>query len=262
MEIEPAKSSLALKKTASKIYWKHQFRQYGVVLIVTIILFVILSTYLFYRFGYYDLYIANKVFAGVAAVLLGIVLLIGPLCRLFSFADLSVQYRKELGIGAFFLALTHGIISFFFLPAKFPLSRFLGTFNLPFIFGLMATIVLMAIFFISNNRAMIFIGREKWWKLQYWGVRISFIFVLFHVFIMKWNGWLNWYKSGGDKELAHPELPGAGLLLGWFMAFVILLRLAEFISPKLGRMVWYASTVILPVIYIATFWWGRQFLIK
>lgn len=241
-----------------KIDWKYQFRQYGAALVVAIPLFVILSIYLFYRRGYYDLYIANKIFAGVAAILLGIVLLIGPLSSHFSFPDRYVQYRKELGIVAFILTLIHGIVSFFFLSSKFPLSGFLGTLYLPFVFGLMATIVLGVLFLISNDRAMTAVGRAMWWRLQYWGVRLAFILVLLHVFIMKWNGWVIWYKAGGSSNLIHPEWPGAGLLVGWFMVFVVFVRLAEFINPKLGRVAWYASVIVLPVIYIITFWWGRQ----
>ena len=228
-------------------------------LAVAILLFVILSIYLFYRRGYYDLYIANKIFAGVAAVLLGIILLIGPGSRLFSFPDRYVQYRKEIGIVAFFLAFIHSVVSFFFLPSKFPLSAFLGTLNWPFIFGLAATIILVAIFFISNDRVMAAIGRERWWRLQYWGVRLTFILIFLHVFVMKWSGWVKWYKVGGSKELLRPEWPGAGLLVGWFIAFVLLVRSAEFVSPKLGRVAWYGSAILLPVIYIATFWWGKQF---
>ena len=240
--------------------WKYQFRQYGTALTAGVFWFGVLSMYIFYRRGYYDLYIANKVFAGAAAILLGLVLLIGPLSRLFSFPDRYVQYRKEFGIVAFFLALIHGVVSLFFLPAKFALSGFLGTLNWPLIFGLVATVILVAIFFISNDRAMVAIGREKWWRLQYWGARLAFILIVLHVFVMKWSSWVKWYKVGGGQELARPEWPGAGLLVAWFMFFVILARLAEFISPKLGRIAWYASVVVLPVIYIATFWWGRQFI--
>lgn len=235
-----------------KIDWKYQLQQYGMAVAAAVIPFVILSVYLFYRRGYYDLYIVNKVFANVAAILLGIVLLIGPLSRLFSFPDAYVQYRKELGIVAFFLALIHGIISLFFLPSN--LSHW------PFIFGLTAIIVLVAIFLISNDRAMTAIGKERWWRWQYWGVRLAFVLVLLHVFIMKWSGWVKWYKVGGSRELVHPEWPGAGLLIGWFMIFVVLVRLAEFVSSKLGRAAWYVSVIVLPAIYIATFWWGRQFI--
>ena len=260
MKIIPRQSSTALSSQKQKINWKYQFQQYGAAFIVAVISFVALSVYLFYRRGYYDLYIANKVFAGVAAVLVGIVILIGPGSRLFSFPDRYVQYRKELGVVAFFLALIHSVVSFFFLQDKFPARKFLSAEWWPFIFGLTATIVLIAIFFISNDRAMMALGREKWWRLQYWGVRLAFALILLHVFIMKWSGWVKWYQVGGSKELVRPEWPGAGLLVGWFMVFVVFIRLAEFVNPKLGWLACYISAIVLPFIYIATFWWGRQFI--
>lgn len=236
---------------------KYQFWQYGAALATALFLFLVFSVYLFYRRGYYDLYIANKIFAGVATVLLGIVLLLGPASRLFSFPDRYLQYRKELGIVAFFLAVIHGVVSLFFLPSKFPIQEFLGTINWPFIFGLLAAVILTGIFLISNDSATNALGREKWWRLQYLGIRLAFIFIILHVFIMKWSGWLKWYKTGGGKELVRPEWPGAGLLVGWFMVFVILIRLAEVASPKLGKAIFYISIIVLPLIYVATFWRGQ-----
>lgn len=243
-----------------RIDWGFEFRQYGAALAVAAPLFIILSTYLFFRRGYYDLYIANKVFAGVAAILLGIVLLIGPLSRFFSVFDRFVQYRKELGIVAFFLAIAHGIFSFFFLPKHFPTERFFTSGLWPFIFGLSATVFLIGLLAISTERSMRALGGRLWWPLQYWGIRIAFLFTALHVFIMKWNGWVRWYKVGGGKELAHPEWPGAGLLVGWFIAFVVLIRLAEFGGQRIGRFVWYASIIALPLIFIGTFLWGSRFL--
>lgn len=260
MENVPNKSKTNLDLSKIKINWKYHSQQYGAALAVTIFLFIILSIYLFYRHGYYDLYVANKVFANVAAVLLGIVLLIGPGSRLFSIFDRYLQYRKELGITAFFLVLIHGVVSFFFLPSKFPRQQFFETGFFPFIFGLAATIILIAIFFISNEWAINTIGRAKWWRWQYQGVRLVFALILFHVFLKKGNDWIRWYQVGGGKNLAHPEWPGAGLLVGLFLIFVVLIRIAEFINPKFGRVVWYVSFVALPVIYIITFWWGRQFI--
>lgn len=243
-----------------KINLRYQVLQYGAAVSAALPVFVVLSVYLFYRRGYYDLYIANKAFAEVSAVLFGIVLLIGPLSRFFSFPDKYVQYRKELGIVGFFMAFLHVIVSLFFLPARFPLERYFASFNWPFVYGVLATLVLLLIFLISNDRAMTKMGREKWWRLQYWGMRIAFALTLLHVFVMKWNSWSSWYQTGGGKGLVHPEWPGAGLLVAWFMGFVVLVRLAEFINPKLGKIAWYLSVVTLPVIFIATFLWGQRFI--
>ncbi|MBI4058291.1 hypothetical protein HY408_00830 [Candidatus Gottesmanbacteria bacterium] len=240
--------------------WVYQLRSYAEVLMVTIVLYAIFSVYLYYRRGYYDLYITNKIIAGVAAVLLGFVLLIGPMSRLFSFADRLIKYRKELGFVAFFLSLIHGIVSLFFLPSKFPLSSFLRTVNWPFFFGLGALIILFTLFSISNSRTAAVIGRLRWWKLQYFGVRLSFVLILLHVLIMKWKGWVEWYQVGGGRDLVRPEWPGAGLLVGWFMSFVMLVRLAELGGKRLGRAVAMISIIALSIIYITTFWWGRQFI--
>lgn len=242
-----------------KIDWKNEIQQYGFATAVSAVFFVILSLFIYYRRGYYDLYIANKAFAGAAAIVLGLVLLIGTGNRLFSFSARFVQYRKGFGFLSCFLALAHGIISFFFLPSKFPLSGYLGQVNWWFIYGLLATVAFIAVFVISNNWAMRALGGRRWWRLQSWGVRLAFMLVLLHVFVMKWQDWVKWYKSGGGPELAHPELPGGGLLVGWFLTIVLVIRIAEHVNPKLGRIVWYAGLLTLPVIYVATIWWGRQF---
>ncbi|MDZ7586216.1 MAG: hypothetical protein U0946_00540 [Patescibacteria group bacterium] len=241
-----------------KINWLYQFKQYSTAVLPALIIFGFLSIYLFFRRGYYDLYIANKVFAGTAAILLGIVLLIGPLSRSFSYPDRLLQYRKELGIIAFFLALIHGISSFFLLPDKFPTQQFFGSGLWPFVFGLTAIIILTGLFLISNSKAMAVFNGKLWWQLQSWGLRLGFTFIFLHVFVMKWSGWVKWYQVGGSKELVHPEWPGAGLLVGWFMAVVVLVRLAECGGPRLGRAIWQVSVVALPIIYVVTFWWGRQ----
>ncbi len=92
--------------------------EYGVAIVIGVLFFVGLSVYLYYRRGYYDVYIANKIFAGTSAILLGIVLLLGPLSRAYDRFDRWLKYRKEIGIIAFVLALTHSITSFFFLTEK------------------------------------------------------------------------------------------------------------------------------------------------
>lgn len=259
MDTSLPESVQGLSPSKPKINWKYEFQQYVTVFVMAAPFYVVLSFYIFFRRGYYNLYIANKALAGVAAILLGIVLLIGAGSRLFSFPDRYVQYRKELGIIAFFFALFHSVVSLFFLPSKFSLEKYFATFNWPFVFGLVAIVILIMIFAISNNRAMTAMGRARWWRLQYWGVRVVFTLVILHVFLMKWKGWVAWYKVGGGKELVRPEWPGAGILVAWFMVFVVLIRLAEFASQKLGRVVWYTSAILLPLVYIATFVWGRQF---
>jgi len=121
--------------------------------------------------------------------------------------------------------------------------------------------MLIFIFLISNKKSMNSIGFRSWWTVQYWGVRLVFLTVALHVFIMKMPGWIDWYKKGGASTLVHPEWPGLGLLEGWFIFFVIFVRIAEAINIKLGRLIWYLSIVALPLIYFLTFYWGKRFVL-
>src|SRR3989338_4316580 len=230
--------------------------EYGVAIVISALFFVGLSVYLYYRRGYYDLYIANKVFAGTSAILLGIVLLLGPLSRAYDRFDRWLKYRKEIGIVAFVLALAHSIASFFFLPDHFSRARFFTSGLWPFVFGLTALTIVCILWILSHKNAVKIFGGKLWWFLQSWGVRIAFIAVALHVGIMKFPGWVDWYQKGGSSRLVHPEWPGAGLLEGWFMAFVLLVRIAEIGKTKIVRFVIPCAFILLIVVYILTFWWG------
>lgn len=234
--------------------------EYAVAFFFAAVLFIIFSLYLFNRRGFYDLYIINKVFAGVAVFQLGIMLLIGPLCRMFDVFDHFLRFRKEFGMITLFFIVLHSISSLFFLESYFPIEKYLTTGRIPFVFGVMGIIIIILIFLISNKKSMNIIGFKRWWIIQYWGVRVAFLVVALHVFVMKTPGWIDWYKKGGAKMLVHPEWPGLGLLEGWFIFFVILIRIAEAININLGRLIWYISILALPLIYFLTFSWGRRFL--
>lgn len=247
-------------KDRTSLKWSEATYEYTVAFFSAAVLFVIFSLYLFNRRGFYDLYIINKVFAGVAIFQLGIALLMGPLCRMFDIFDHTLRFRKEFGVIAFFFAVLHGVSSLFFLKSYFPIEKYFTTGRIPFAFGLVGIITLIFIFLISNKKSMNIIGFKRWWIIQYWGVRIAFLAVALHVFVMKTPGWIDWYKKGGASTLAHPEWPGLGLLEGWFIFFVILIRIAEAININLGRFIWYISVLTLPLIYFLTFILGRRFL--
>ena len=243
-----------------KFKFNLEFLKYLKVLVFSSILFAIISFYNLYRYGYFDLYIANKVFASLAFILLGIVLLLGPAGRLFSFTAPYLVYRKQMGIVAFFLALIHGFVSLFFLPSKFPLSTFINPLSWPFVFGLTATLILTFIFLISNNKAMKLIGPSRWWRFQYQGLRLAFFFIFLHAVFRKGKEWLIWYRSDFvEGDVLNYNLPEIGLLVWWFMLFVILIRIAEYISPNLGRITFYITSIMIPIIYIVTFCWKLSF---
>ncbi len=163
---------------------------------------------------------------------IGIVLLAGPLSRIYDRFDFWLRYRKELGILSFFFGLAHGLISYYFLPSHFPKERFWGSGLYPFLFGTAAMIVLSLLFIISIQKIEIKLNRRLWWHLQNWGVRIAGVLILLHVFVMKWPGWSNWAINGGNDELTRPFMPPASLIGGIFGVFVLLIRMSEFFGVK------------------------------
>jgi hypothetical protein len=77
------------------------------------------------------------------------------------------------------------------------------------------------------------------------------------VVFRKSSEWLSWYRLDNfDNNVMRPFLPDFGLLVWWFMVFVIFVRIAEYIRPNLGRIAFYITSLVLPIIYITTFF-GR-----
>ncbi len=242
-----------------EIHWRELFGKKFKAFLVTSALFGVSSVYLYIRSGQFNLFVLNKSFADAATMLVGIVLLLGPLSRLFDAYDHALKYRKVLGVSAFILALLHGAVSLFFLQEAFTLEEYLSDGLVPFLFGLSALLIFSLLTISSIKRFTNKMGYQRWWKFQYWGVRISFLAITGHVFIMKFPRWLTWYREGAGSGIPHPEWPDLSILIAWFMAFVIALRAAEFINARLGKVVWYLFVFLLPAVYIITFFWGVRF---
>ncbi len=239
--------------------WKYQVQQYGTAVFVAIPFATLFSLYSFYRSGSYNLATVNTVLADTAAILLGFVLLLGPLSRMFNLFDKYVQYRKELGVMVFWLTVAHALISFFFLLDTFSITTYLTDRFWPSLFGVAGLLMLTALFLSSRTKIKAKLGPQRWWKFQNWGVRLVLVFTALHLGITNMNKWVAWYQQGDHAVLGHPEWPHTSLLVGWFLAFVILIRVIEPLDKHWGTAAWYASCVLLPTIYIVTFIWGQQF---
>ncbi len=221
-------------------------RDYFVALLVASVLLTLFSCYLLIRRGYYFdapptadmLYVPNKAVAGVGIALLALTFLIGPISRYFNRFDYWVGLRKELGIvGAFFI-FAHVIISYHFLPKKFPQEWFSFT-SLEWAAGLVGTMLLLFLFIISFRKMVEFIGPGRWWFMQRWGLRIAMVLAVLHVFDMKWAGWVKWITqspAAPTAELANPWMPGLGILVSMFVAWVVVIRLYEtlFLFKNIG----------------------------
>lgn len=213
-------------------------RDYVIAVLIAAALLVFFGFYLFIRRGYFFdapptadmLYVPNKAIAGAAVTMLALTFLIGPIVRYFDRLDNWLSYRKEIGIVGGFLAVAHVVITYNFLPLKFPQAK-LNLISWEFGGGMIATLLLIFLFIISFKKIIDLFGGKLWWFLQRWGLRLAILFTLIHVYAMKWNGWIKWIKTGGSSaptaELANPQMSGLGLLVMLFVTWVVIVRLYE-----------------------------------
>ncbi|MFZ5845165.1 MAG: ferric reductase-like transmembrane domain-containing protein [Patescibacteria group bacterium] len=236
---------------------REQVKQYAIATLISLAAFLSFSLYLYLRRGYYNLYIANKAFGSAGLIVIGIVLLIGPLSRLYERFDPWLIYRKELGIVGFAFALLHALVSFFFLPDRFPLAGYFGWGFTPFLLGLSSLLLLIALFILSFEGVSRQIEKEAWWRWQYRGVRIAALLLFLHLVIMKYPGWLTWFTKGGSEELVRPYLPPGSLIAGSFGFMVLLVRLIEAAGAKIARLVTPLLLALLLVFWMGSLAWGK-----
>ena len=228
--------------TYIKVYTE-SIKKYSQAILSSLVIFALLSFYLYLRRGYFDLFIANKVFAATSLIILAVVLLIGNLGRLYDLFDPLLIYRKHLGIVSFFAAFVHGVLSLFFLSSRFSIDYYL--YNLPtFILGLVGLVILGYLFLISFKKIIQKMNPKVWWLHQVWGARIAGGLVFLHLILMKYPGWIRWYQIGGSDDLVRPYLPPASILAAAFGLFVILARVVEIANRNLAKR-------IIPIIFVA-----------
>lgn len=219
--------------------------------VFSFVILLFISAYSTYYHGYMSLRIFNKITADAAILLLGTVLLIGPLTRVFSIFDHYILYRKELGVVAFFYALVHGILSLRMLSISYYLSH-LST----FIPGVSSLLILLILYVLSFEHIIAHINRNKWWHIQNWGVRIAALLGLIHFVLMKYGQWASWYVNGGTDAILRSYLPSTSLLVASFGLFVLIIRLVELSNAKRNSVIILWLSVLFVVFLGGTFGWG------
>ena len=234
-------------------------KSYSKPFLVTILFFFFFSFYLYLRRGYFDLYIANKVFGSVPVATLALVVMIGPLSRAYQRFDAWILIRKELGILAMGMTVIHGIISLFFLPDRFqPDYYFTPEHRIPFLFGLFGILLLMYLFILSWEYIIKKIDKKQWWHIQNWGIRIAMVAILLHIILLKYPGWLKWYADGGNTELLRPYMLPGRLMAGGLGIYVFFARLVFFIGQKALKLVIPICTFMLVAFLLISFYWGYR----
>lgn len=211
--------------------------QYGVAAIVTAATVLLVYRYAVVRYGVEGLSSLNKSLATSTLFLLGIVLLLGPLSRLFTLFDHALKYRKELGILTFFTGAAHVYLSMFPLARRGPWG-FYQSQPLSAYAGLAGIVIMFILLIISMSFVERLLGTRVWWKLQYWGARLAFLAIAFHFVVLKYQGMVKWFMDRGVGGTGGALwLPPISLLTTVFVALVLVVRLSELFGPHAARVI-------------------------
>lgn len=211
-----------------------------------------------FRSGYLDLFIFNKMLAAVSAMLLGVVLLMGPFARCFPEQAGELVERKYVGIVAFWYALAHSIVSAFFIPSNYSLQSLLWATPIGFFFGLVGLFLLIMLYVLGHGRrSLMWLGGKNWFTTHSWGLRLSVFVVFLHVLWMKYATWLQWFRTLRPRVgVAHWELPPIGIWIAGFFIMAGVIRIAEKISMRAGKAAIIGGSVLWVMFCLGTVIWG------
>lgn len=178
------------------------------------------------------LYIANKSVALTATIFIGLSFLLGPLAHFWPKRfEHKLYLRKYLGVYGFGIAALHGVMSLMLFGAAYYPRYFdtvTGKMTLggesAVLFGILAFIIFSAIAVTSLPSVEEKMQPEQWKSVQRLGY-IAFFFVLLHVGILGYKGWMN-------PESYSFGLISISLITALFIILVFVLRTIVAISPK------------------------------
>lgn len=195
-------------------------------LLYTLIIFIILSTYLFLRRGYYNLYIINKVLGSSSVIIAGLTLVIGPLSKKATYLVRFLNIRKHLGLIAFYLALGH-IVASLIQYERFAFPAWYLKEWIPILFGILTILIWFYTKTISTNEKIKQMGVDLWKsRLSLMG-KLGFLTVFVHLTVMKYPGWIRYFQGQIKQtpELANPSYPPASLFVFFIMVAIIVYRI-------------------------------------
>lgn len=235
---------MAKKRVQQKVSVSGEnIRQYAVAATVTAVTVWLVYRYAVVRYGAEGLSSFNKSLATSTLFLLGIVLLLGPLSRLFTLFDHALKYRKELGVLTFFTGAAHVYLSMFPLARRGPWG-FYASQPISAYAGLAGLVIMFFLLILSIGAVESIVGTRVWWKFQYWGARLAFIAIALHFIVLKYQGMIQWFVdrgAGGTQGMLW--LPPISLLAAVFTAFVLVVRLSELFGPRAARAITQLSFV-------------------
>jgi len=158
--------------------------------------------------------LVNRTMSSATIFLLGLVLVLGPLVRVFGGAWKTLfMLRKEIGMYAFLTASMHGYLSWF--------TRVSPWSTIP---ALVAFWTMAALFLFSFAKLQKHLDPALWWRLQYMGARVALVSIVVHTIVLRFDSWIIWMTGWAKGEQLYPPL---ALLAFLFSAYVIAVKVFE-----------------------------------
>lgn len=200
-----------------------------------LLVFAIFSLYLYVRRGYFNLYIANKVFGSTAAVLAALTLFVGTIYHRFQTLKGLMAIRRQLGLWAIVMALLH-IAASLLQTSRFTIIFYQREW-IPIGFGALAVLLWCYMTYISRDKKVLELGVVAWKKKLSFGGKIGFILIFLHLVILKYEGWIRWFKGLVKKtpELANPQYPPASIFVFLILLSVIVVRSVNLLFKKRAK---------------------------
>lgn len=195
------------------------------IIIYSIMIMIVVGIYYFVQRGSFSLYSANRVFADVSLLLIGLSFALSGICYYWNFADHFIIYRKQLGVVGFSYAVLHASISLFLPHAKPFLFYYFSSENmLSSVFAIVALIMYLGMIIVSTKYVIQQIGGQTWRKLLRVGYIAYFLSIL-HFGLILYEPWILWL-TGQAKTF----LPPFSLFVFLAGVAVLLLRIFLWIS--------------------------------
>lgn len=168
--------------------------------------------------------ILNKTMSSGTLFLLSVVLLIGPMNRLFGgIWRAFFILRREIGMVAFLTGAAHVYLSMFPLARRGPFGFYEARpwSAYPGLLGLVLMAVLFAFSFMKVQKLL---SAAAWWKLQYMGARIALLGIVVHTIVLRWNSWVTWAANWWKGADVYPPLALLGVLFAFYVLKVKLIE--------------------------------------
>lgn len=194
--------------------------------------------------------LVNRTMSSSTIILLGLVLVLGPLVRVFGGAWKTLfMLRKEIGMYTFLTGVTHVYLSMFPLARRGPWGFYEGMpwSAYPGLFGLVVLWILFIFSFVTLQKRL---TPATWWKLQYIGVRVAFAAVLLHTIVLRFDSWTLWMSQWAKGEQLYPPLAFLACL---FSVYVIVVKVFERIATRkdsLLRITTFVLFVLVEILFL------------